>query len=160
MSKSDSICLERCYFFADNCRQKEDGTWDTSEPDIPTRTSRWTVPTVSRFAPALAASTSAACCWADWHPIAARGIKSPIRSQARRVISSVLGLRLFHLNGRVASASRQSWPVPEYSGRGTVPSVPLPHYTDSCEPPGVYLMALSTRLSTLRYKFTSSALIR
>jgi len=27
-SSSESICLERCYFFADNCRQREDGTWD------------------------------------------------------------------------------------------------------------------------------------
>jgi hypothetical protein len=28
MSKKESICLEKCYFFAENCRQKEDGTWD------------------------------------------------------------------------------------------------------------------------------------
>lgn len=28
MSDKENICLERCYFFADNCRQKEDGTWD------------------------------------------------------------------------------------------------------------------------------------
>jgi hypothetical protein len=28
MSSSKSVCLERCYFLADNCRQKEDGTWD------------------------------------------------------------------------------------------------------------------------------------
>jgi hypothetical protein len=28
MSDKEKICLERCYFFADNCRQKEDGTWD------------------------------------------------------------------------------------------------------------------------------------
>ena len=27
-SEKESICLERCYFFADNCRQNEDGTWD------------------------------------------------------------------------------------------------------------------------------------
>ena len=28
ISKSDQICLERCYFFAENCRQRDDGTWD------------------------------------------------------------------------------------------------------------------------------------
>jgi hypothetical protein len=28
MSEKESICLEKCYFFAENCRQKEDGTWD------------------------------------------------------------------------------------------------------------------------------------
>ena len=28
MSEKESICLERCYFFAENCRQKKDGTWD------------------------------------------------------------------------------------------------------------------------------------
>jgi hypothetical protein len=28
LSEKESICLERCYFFAENCRQKEDGTWD------------------------------------------------------------------------------------------------------------------------------------
>ncbi len=28
MSESERICLERCYFFAENCRQKEDGTWE------------------------------------------------------------------------------------------------------------------------------------
>jgi hypothetical protein len=28
MSEKESICLEGCYFFAENCRQKEDGTWD------------------------------------------------------------------------------------------------------------------------------------
>ena len=28
MSKSESICFERCYFFAENCRQNEDGTWE------------------------------------------------------------------------------------------------------------------------------------
>ncbi len=27
-SEKESICLERCYFFAENCRQNEDGTWD------------------------------------------------------------------------------------------------------------------------------------
>lgn len=27
-SDKEKICLERCYFFADNCRQNEDGTWD------------------------------------------------------------------------------------------------------------------------------------
>jgi hypothetical protein len=30
MSKEESICLERCYFFAENCRQQPDGTWDCS----------------------------------------------------------------------------------------------------------------------------------
>jgi hypothetical protein len=28
MPEKESICLEKCYFFAENCRQKEDGTWD------------------------------------------------------------------------------------------------------------------------------------
>ena len=27
-SQSKEVCLERCYFEAENCRQKEDGTWD------------------------------------------------------------------------------------------------------------------------------------
>lgn len=30
MSEKESICLERCYFFAENCKQKADGTWDCS----------------------------------------------------------------------------------------------------------------------------------
>ncbi len=30
MSEKESICLERCYFSAENCRQKPDGTWDCS----------------------------------------------------------------------------------------------------------------------------------
>ena len=34
ISDKEKICLERCYFFAENCRQKEDGTWDCkSGPD-------------------------------------------------------------------------------------------------------------------------------
>ena len=30
ISKSDSICFDRCYFEAKNCRQNDDGTWDCS----------------------------------------------------------------------------------------------------------------------------------
>jgi hypothetical protein len=30
MSKKESICFERCYFEAQNCRQNDDGTWDCS----------------------------------------------------------------------------------------------------------------------------------
>jgi hypothetical protein len=30
MSDKDSICFERCYFEAKNCRQNDDGTWDCS----------------------------------------------------------------------------------------------------------------------------------
>ena len=34
MSEKERICLERCYFNAENCRQKEDGTWDCkTSPD-------------------------------------------------------------------------------------------------------------------------------
>ena len=29
-NKNSEICLEKCYFYADNCRQKEDGSWDCS----------------------------------------------------------------------------------------------------------------------------------
>ena len=30
ISSKESVCMERCYFEARNCRQNEDGTWDCS----------------------------------------------------------------------------------------------------------------------------------
>ena len=30
ISKKESICFERCYFEAKNCKQNDDGTWDCS----------------------------------------------------------------------------------------------------------------------------------
>jgi hypothetical protein len=29
-SSMESVCMERCYFEAENCRQNADGTWDCS----------------------------------------------------------------------------------------------------------------------------------
>jgi hypothetical protein len=31
ISGTNRACLERCYFEAENCRQKDDGTWDCNK---------------------------------------------------------------------------------------------------------------------------------